>query len=65
MMKDFTRQEFIDIRMRAMDMADVYAAPNWQLAFTRLAEAADALDAMMCRKKLTEEAQCLGAGGPI
>lgn len=47
--KDFTQEELQDIRDRATERAERLMNPLWKRAYLRLADAADALDAMKAR----------------
>ena len=48
--KPFTREELQEIRERAIDESETqHLNPDWKRAYLRLADAADALDAMLAR----------------
>lgn len=54
-MKEFTRAELMEIRERAQASAQRgKIMANWSRAFEALADAADHLDAMLCRTGVPE-----------
>ena len=49
-MKNFTREELQDLRIKAEDNAGVYQVnTSWKRAYLRLADAASTLDAFIAR----------------
>ena len=55
MANDFTREEYQDISERAVNMQRKVKNSYWKRAYLRLADAADALDAMEVRTIDNEE----------
>lgn len=51
----FSRDELIELRKRAEDMAQIEGLnPHWMRAYLQLADAADRLDAMIARTQEKE-----------
>ena len=58
-MKDFTRKELQQLRMKAEDQAGVYQLnTSWKRVYLRLADAASILDAFIARTEDPGKALC-------
>lgn len=61
--EEFTREELIKIRNRAEELAKVNVKhnENWRRAYLNLADAADRVDAMICRIVKRDNTQLIEA----